>query len=90
MSEEIDWTGVIFGMGVLVLGTIILVVVMIVAERFYRARAVRQDMDRLLSLVERYEKTSESTQRHQESAVTELTAVRSRLDAIERMLREVE
>ena len=90
MSEEIDWTGVIFGMGVLVLGTIILVVVLIVAERFYRARAVRQDMERLLSLVERYEKTSESTQRHQESAATELTAVRSRLDAIERLLREGE
>ena len=90
MSEEIDWTGVIFGMGVLVLGTIILVVVLIVSERFYRARAVRQDMDRLLSLVERYEKTSESTQRHQETAATELTAMRTRLDAIERVLREVE
>ena len=90
MSEEIDWTGVIFGMGVLVLGTIILVVVLIVAERFYRARAVRQDMDRLVSLVERYEKTSDQTQRHEETAATELTQVRARLDGIERLLREVE
>ena len=32
MTEEIDWNGVIFGMGVLILGTIILVVVLVVAE----------------------------------------------------------
>jgi Tfp pilus assembly protein PilO len=90
MTEEIDWTGVIFGMGVLILGTIILVVVLVVAERFYRARAQRQDMDRLVSLVQRYEQTTESTERHQQTAAAELTDVRTRLDSIERLLREVE
>lgn len=90
MSEQIDWTGVIFGMGVLILGTIILVVVLIVGERFYRARALRQDMVRLLSLVERYEKTTESTERYQQAAATELTEVGTRLDSIDRLLREVE
>jgi len=90
MTEQIDWNGVIFGMGVLILGTIILVVTLIVAERFYRARAQRQDMDRLVSLVRRYEQTTESTERHQKTAAAELTDVRTRLDSIERLLREVE
>lgn len=43
----------IFGMGVLILGAIILVVVLIVTERLYRARAQRQDLDRMTALVER-------------------------------------
>jgi hypothetical protein len=89
MTEKIDWNGVIFGMGVLILGTIILVVVLIVAERFYRARAQRQDLDRLAALVERYEKTTESTERHQQTTAAELTDARTRLDSIERLLREV-
>jgi len=89
MTEEIDWNGVIFGMGVLILGTIILVVVLVVAERFYRARAMRQDADRLVHLLERYEKTTESTERHQQTAAAELSDVRTRIDSIERMLREV-
>ena len=54
MNDD-DWTGVIFGMGVLILGTIILIVVLIVAERFYRARSQRQDLVRLTTLVEKYE-----------------------------------
>ena len=90
MTEQIDWNGVIFGMGVLILGTIILVVTLIVAERFYRARAQRQDMDRLVSLVQRYEQTTESNERHQKTAAAELTDIRTRLDSIERLLREVE
>lgn len=88
--NEIDWTGVIFGMGVLTLGTIILVVVLIVGERFYRARAQRQDMLRLTALVERYEQTTETTALHQEAAATDLADVRTRLESIERLLREVE
>ncbi len=88
--QAIDWNGVIFGMGVLILGTIILVVVLIVAKRFYRARALRQDMERLHSLVERYEKTTDSRERHQQTAATELNEVRTRLDSVERLLREVE
>ena len=68
--QAIDWNGVIFGMGVLILGTIILVVVLIVAERFYRARAQRQDIDRLVSLVERYEKSTDSIERSQQTAAS--------------------
>ena len=75
MTEEIDWNGVIFGMGVLILGTIILVVVLVVAERFYRARAMRRDADRMVALLERYEKTAESTERHQQAAAAELSDV---------------
>jgi hypothetical protein len=87
--NDIDWTGVIFGMGVLILGTIILVVVLIVGERFYRARAQRQDMVRLTALVERYAASAESTARHEESVATDLAVVRNRLDSIERLLRDV-
>jgi hypothetical protein len=88
--EDSDWTGVIFGMGVLILGTIILIVVLIVAERFYRARSQRRDADELTSLIERYEATATSTARIQESAANDLADVRARLSAIERILREVE
>ena len=49
--NDVDWTGVIFGMGVLVLGTIILVVLVVTAEKFYRARSQRHDMVRLESEV---------------------------------------
>ena len=64
-------------------------VVLVVAERFYRVRAMRQDADRLVHLLERYEKTTESTERHQQTAAAELSDVRTRIDSIERMLREV-
>jgi hypothetical protein len=87
--EDVDWTGVIFGMGVLTLGTIILVVVLIVGERFYRARAQRQDLVRLASLVERYERTAGATEEHQRTAAGDLADVRTRLESIERMLSEV-
>jgi hypothetical protein len=89
MNENFDLTGVIFGMGTLILGTIILVVVLFVAARFYQARAQSRDSDRLLGLLERYERASEITARHQESAATDLADVRARLESIERVLREV-
>jgi hypothetical protein len=88
--NDTDWTGVIFGMGVLVLGTVILIVVLVVAERFYRARAQRQDLLRLTALVERYERTTAETAEHQRTATADLADVRARLEAIERLLREVE
>ena len=88
--EDSDWTGVIFGMGVLILGTIILIVVLIVAERFYRARAQRQDLVRLSTLVEKYEQTAAESAVHQRAATAELADVRARLESIERLLREVE
>ena len=85
-----DWTGVIFGMGVLILGTVILIVVLIVAERFYRARAQRQDLVRLTTLVEKYEQTTAESVEHQRAAAADLAEVRTRLESIERLLREVE
>jgi hypothetical protein len=88
--EDTDWTGVIFGMGVLTLGTIILIVVLIVGERFYRARSQRRELDMLTSLIQKYEATATSTARSQESTANDLADVRTRLAAIERMLREVE
>ena len=88
--NDIDWTGVIFGMGTLILGTIILVVVLIVAERFYRARAQRQDLLRLTTLVEKYEQTAVESINHQRTATAHLAEVRTRLESIEALLREVE
>jgi uncharacterized membrane protein len=85
-----DWTGVIFGMGVLILCTIILIVVLIVAERFYRARAQRQDLVRLTTLVEKYEQTTAESVDHQRAATADLAEMRTRLESIERLLREVE
>jgi hypothetical protein len=88
--EDTDWTGVIFGMGVLTLGTIILVVVLVVGERFYRARLGSREVDRVNKLVERYEETATSLARSQESAAGDLADLRERVTAIERILREVE
>ena len=88
--EDNDWTGVIFGMGVLILCTIILVVVLVVAERFYRARAQRQDLVRLTRLVEKYERTAAASVDYQRTAIADLAEVRTQLESIERLLREVE
>lgn len=88
--ENTDWTGVIFGMGALILCSLILIVVLIVGERFYRARTLRRDQDKLLALVEKYEETATSTAQSQESTANDLADVRTRLEAIERILREVE
>ena len=41
-----DWTGVIFGMGVLILGTVILVVVLVIVGRFVTERAQRPGLRR--------------------------------------------
>jgi hypothetical protein len=90
MMNDIDWTGVIFGMGVLILGTVVLIVVLIVAERFYRARAQHQDLTRFTKLVEQYEQTAADSTEHQRAATADLAEVRTRLESIERLLREVE
>lgn len=88
--DDTDWTGVIFGMGVLILGTTILIVVLIVAERFYRARAQRQDLLRLTTLVEKYEQTTAEGTDQQRAVTADLAEIRTRLESIERLLREVE
>jgi len=77
-------------MGVLTLGTIILVVVLMQVGAAARARLLRKDEERLVALVDRYERTAAASARHEEVAAGELADVRTRLDAIERLLREVE
>ncbi len=84
------WYGLIFGMGVLVLGTIIVVVVLMQMGHYARARTARKDEERLVALVDRYERSVAATARYQEAAAGDLAEVRSRLDGIERLLREVE
>lgn len=88
--QDVDVTGVIFGMGVLILGTIILVVLLHQGGHYARARTQRKDEERLVALVDRYERTAAATTRYQEAAAGDLAEVRTRLDAIERLLREVE
>jgi hypothetical protein len=89
MNDE-DLVGVLFGLGFLILATVVLVVVLIQVGAFSRARITRRDETQLQSLVDRYEELATESTRHQGTASAELTVVRERLDAIERMLREVE
>jgi Tfp pilus assembly protein PilO len=85
-----DWYGLIFGFGFLVLLTIVLVVILIQAGAFTRARIARREQAKELELVEKYETLAGQSTQHQATATTELTAIRERLDAIETLLREVE
>ncbi len=89
MNDE-DLVGVLFGLGFLILATVVLVVVLIQVGAFSRARIARRDEARLQSLVDKYEHLAAESTQHQGTAAAELTVVRERLDAIERMLREVE
>lgn len=88
--DDIDLTGVIFGTLTLTLMTIIVVVVLHQAGHYARARTARKDEERLVALVDRYERSAAATSGYQEAAAGDLAEIRSRLDAIERLLREVE
>jgi len=89
MNDD-DLVGVLFGLGFLILATVVLVVVLIQVGAFSRARIARRDESQLQSLVDRYEQLASESTRVQATATAELTVVRERLDAIERMLREVD
>jgi hypothetical protein len=90
MEDEDFWYGLIFGMGVLVLGTIILIVILIQLGAFSRARAARREQAQEQQLISKYEELVDRSAEHQKVASAELTTIRERLDAIETMLREVE
>jgi hypothetical protein len=88
MSSD-DLTGVIFGMGVLVLGTTILVVVLMQAGRLLNVRSQRADDNRFAELSERYETLVEKVSSGQESSAADLADIRTRVGEIERLLRDV-
>ena len=88
MSSD-DLTGVIFGMGVLTLGTIILVVVLTQAVRYLNGRADRENDDRYAALNERYEVLVEKVTGGQEASAADLADIRTRVGEIERLLRDV-
>jgi hypothetical protein len=88
MSSE-DLTGVIFGMGVLVLGTIILVVVLMLAGRLFSVRAQRADDNRFAELAERYETLATRISDGQDAGASDLAEIRTRVGEIERLLRDV-
>jgi hypothetical protein len=88
MSSE-DLTGVIFGMGVLVLGTVILVVVLTQGVRYLNGRADRENDDRYAQLSERYEALASKVSDGQESSSADLADIRTRVGEIERLLRDV-
>ena len=88
MSSD-DLTGVIFGMGVLVLGTTILVVVLMQAGRLLNVRAQRAEDSRFAELAERYEVLVAKVSGGQDASAAELAEINSRVGEIERLLRDV-
>jgi hypothetical protein len=88
MSSD-DLTGVIFGLGVLVLGTVILVVVLTLAGRIFSVRAQRADDNRYAELAERYEALAAKVGDGQDAGAADLAEIRTRVGEIERMLRDV-
>jgi len=88
MSSE-DLTGIIFGMGVLTLGTIILVVVLMQAGRLINVRAQRAEDNRFAELSERYEALAVKVSDGQDASAADLTDIRTRVGEIERLLRDV-
>lgn len=85
-----DWTGVIFGMGVLILGTIILVVVLVLASSFAKAKIARREQHDLEALVKRYEDLASQVRDHQDTLAADTADVRRRVVEVERILREVD
>lgn len=85
-----DWTGVIFGMGVLILGTVILVVVLILAGRLLAIRQQRAEDSRYVELTEQYAELAARVASGQESAAETLADIQARTAEVERMLREVD
>lgn len=84
------WYGLVFGFGGFALTAVVLVVILVQVGAFTRARMVRRDEARDQELIDKYEQLATQSQHAQESATTELAGMRQRLEAIERLLREVE
>ncbi len=88
MSSD-DLTGVIFGMGVLVLGTTILIVVLMQAGRLLNVRSQRAEDNRFAELAERYEALADKVSGGQDASAAELAEINTRVGEIERLLRDV-
>ena len=58
--DDVDWEGIFFGLGVLILGTVLVVAVLIQIGAFSRARIARRDDKELRAVVERYEQLAGS------------------------------
>ncbi|MGH3481180.1 MAG: hypothetical protein ACRDQD_30710 [Nocardioidaceae bacterium] len=90
MDTADDWYGLFFGLGFLILVTIILVVILIQIGAFTRARIARREQAQEQAMIDKYESLAGRSAQHQETTSAELTTIRERLDSIETMLREVE
>lgn len=88
--DEVDWNGVFFGLGFLILATVVLVAILIQAGAFSRARIARKTEEHYEQLMTSYRALADRSTGHIERTSAELTEVRTRLDSIERLLREVE
>ena len=88
--NDVDWSGVVFGMGVLTLGTVILIAVLMQVGSYLRARSARAEEKHHLELIQRYEELAAQIAAHQGAAAEGLDEVRTRVAEIERMLRAVE
>lgn len=84
-----DWTGVIFGMGVLILGTAIVIAGLMAGSSFAKAKAARADEEKFTDLIRRYEGLATQVRDHQDALATDTGDVRRRVVEIERILREV-
>lgn len=84
------WYGLIFGFGAIVLMAVILIVVLMQVGAFTRYRIARREDARDQELIAKYEQLAAQSRNAEESTATELTGLRQRLEAIERLLREVE
>lgn len=88
--NDIDWTGLIFGVTTLVLAAAILIVVLTQGSKYLQARTERASEQRYATLTERYEELAAGVRTDQASTGETLADIRTRLAEIERMLREVE
>lgn len=84
------WYGLVFGFGVIVLMAVTLIVVMVQVGAFTRYRIARRDEAHDQELIAKYEQLATQAQHAEKSIATELAGVRQRLEAVERLLREVE
>lgn len=83
------WYGLIFGFGLFVLGTVILVVILTQIGAFSRARIARREQAHDQELIKRYEELAATSNQAQHAAATDLADIRARLQSIEQLLRDV-
>lgn len=94
MDRPTDWEGIIFGvafgMGCLILATIVLVVVIRQVSENRRAKMLVAREEAYRALAERYDALQADTSSQQARTVAELEGLRERLTAIEGLLRSVD